>query len=80
MRPTEVTSSGTVAHPLAPRVQHLGGALAREEEDAGVDLRDRVELELERGDDAEVAAAAAERPEQLRLVVAVDAAQLRRRR
>ena len=38
--------------------------------------RDRVELDLERGDDPEVAAAAAQRPEQVGLVVGVDAAEL----
>ena len=71
-----MTSSGTPGDPLAPGVQHLGRALEREEHDAGVDLADREQVELERGDDAEVAAAAAQRPEELGLVVAVDAAQL----
>ena len=68
--PTEVTSSGSDGSPLAPGVQHLGGALDGEEQHAGVDLAHRVEPELERGDDAEVAAAAAQRPEQLGLVLA----------
>ena len=62
--------------PVEPRVQHLGRALPREEQDAGVDLGDRVQLELERRHDAEVAAAAAQRPEQLGLVLVVDAAEL----
>jgi len=53
-----------------PRVQHLRRALPREEEDAGVDVRDRVELELERRDDAEVPAGAPECPEELGLVAA----------
>src|SRR6185312_11005364 len=35
----------------------------------GVDLLQRQQLELDRGDDAEVAAAAAQRPEQLRVVL-----------
>jgi hypothetical protein len=48
---------GNRARPLEPGVQHLGRALPREEEDAGVDVRDRVQLDLERGDDAEAAAA-----------------------
>ena len=44
--------------------------------EAGVDLGQRVEAELERGDDAEVAAAAAQRPEQLGVVVGVGADEL----
>ena len=62
--------------PLVPRVQHLARALVREEQNAGVDLADRVQVELERGHDAEVAAAAAQRPEELGLVRGIDAAQL----
>ncbi len=61
--------------PGVPGVQHLRGALPREEEDAGVDLGDGVQLHLERCDDAEVAAAAPQRPEELCVVVLVDAAQ-----
>ena len=64
---------GRRAGPLVPGVQHLGGPLDREEERPGEDLGDRQQLELERGDDAEVAAAAAQRPEELRVVVGVDA-------
>ena len=53
-------------NPLAPGVQHLGGALEREEQHAGVrPAVDRQQLELERGHDAEAAAAAAQRPEQV---------------
>ena len=59
-----------------PGVHDLGGPLEREEERARVDLRDREQLELERRDDAVVAAAAADGPEQVGLVVVVDAAQL----
>jgi hypothetical protein len=55
-------------------MQHLGRALPREEEDAGMDIGNRVELHLERGDDSEVAAAAVQRPEEVGLVVVVDAA------
>ena len=66
--------SGTLGGPRGPRLQHLLGALEREEERAGHDLGDRVEAELERGHDAEVAAATAHGPEQLGVVVGVDAA------
>jgi hypothetical protein len=52
-------------------VQHLGGALEGKENGAGVQLGDGIDGELDRGDDAEVAAAAAQRPEQLRLVARV---------
>ena len=61
--------------PVPPGVEHLGRPLPREEQRSRVDLRDRVEAELERGHDAEVAAAAAERPEELGLVVGVHAAE-----
>jgi hypothetical protein len=58
-------------------VQDLGAALPGEEEDAGVDRRDRVKVELERRDDAEVAAAAAAQPpEELRLRARVGADEL----
>ena len=73
-RPTEVTLSGTSAVHVGPRLQDLLRALEREEERAGDDLGDREEAELERGDDAEVAAAAAKGPEQLGVVLGVDPA------
>ena len=57
-------------------MQHLGRALPGEEQDAGVDLGDRVQLHLERRHDAEVAAAPAQRPEELGLVLVVDAPEL----
>ena len=64
---------GQVRRDRVPRREDLGGPLVREEHRAGVQLGDRVDLELDRGDDAEVAVAAAQRPEQVRLVLGVDA-------
>jgi hypothetical protein len=57
-------------------VQHLVGALEWEEVRARVELADLDDVELDGGHDAEVAAAAAQRPEQLGLVLGVDADQL----
>ena len=51
--------------PLVPGVEDLARPLDREEERPGEDLRDRQQLELQRGDDAEVPAAAAQGPEEL---------------
>ncbi len=59
-----------------PRVQHLVRALDREEVGACVELLDLDDVELDRGHDAEVAAAAAQRPEQIGLVLGIDADQL----
>ena len=56
---------------LAPRLEHLAGALDRVPEDAGVDPGDAEELQLDRGDHAEAAAAAAKCPEQVRLVLVI---------
>ena len=53
-------------------MEHLGRALEGEEHDSRVQLLDRVDGELERRDDAEVAVPAAERPEELCLVLSVD--------
>ena len=65
-----VSSSGSVAHPVAVEAQHLFGAVAGEEDRAGQHHRaDRMQPELERGHDAEVAAAAAQAPEQLGVLV-----------
>ena len=75
IRAEEVTSSGTGQRPLAPGVHDLGGALPRPPHRAGVELGHGVEGDLHRGHDAEAAAAAAQRPEQVRVVVGVDAAQ-----
>ena len=66
--------------PPPPGVQHFAGALDREEEDAGTRLRDRVKPELDRRHDAEAPATAAERPEQLAVVVRVRADQVALRR
>ncbi len=62
-----------VAGELRPGVEDLALALDRPPEDAGVDLGDGHEPELQRRHDAEVAAAAAEGPEEIGLVVAVGA-------
>ena len=67
---------GRVLRPRRPGREHALGLGPVPEHEAGVDLAQRVELELERGDDAEVAAAAAQRPEQLGIVVRVRADQL----
>ena len=61
--------------PRAPGVQHFGGALDREEQRPGVQLADRVQRHLQRGHHADAAAAAADRPEQVRLVIGVGAAE-----
>ena len=63
-------------HVVVPGVYDLRRPLVREEECAGVDLRHGEQLELERRDDAEGAAAATHGPEQVGLLVVVDAAQL----
>ena len=69
-----VTVSGTVCVHSRQAAKISVGALAGEDQRAAVQLVDREELELERGDDADrVRVAAAQRPEELGLVVAVDA-------
>ena len=55
-------------------LQQLGRALARVHDHPAQDGADRVQLELERGDDPEVAAAAAQRPEQVGVLVGADPA------
>jgi hypothetical protein len=55
-------------------VQHPRTTAPRGRRGRRVEVRDRVELDLERSDDAEVATAAAQRPEQVGVVVGVDAA------
>ena len=60
---------GQRARPLAVEAQNLRGVLARVEDRSRQYRRAHpVEPELERGDDAEVAAAAAQRPEQVRVL------------
>ena len=66
-------ASGAVRHHSTYALEDLGRPLPRPEHRAGVDLGRGVEDELHRGHDAEAAAAAAQRPEQLGLVVAVGA-------
>ena len=75
-RTTEVTSSGTVGRPVAVGADRLGAELGREEQGAGVDLGDRQQLEVQGGDDRVAAAAAAQGPEEVGLVVGVDRARL----
>ena len=71
---------GRVGDELAVEPQHVAGVLELEEHRAAVDVLDRVQPELERGHDAEVAAAAAERPEQVRVLrLAGDVEPCRRR-
>ena len=61
---------GGVGHEVAVEAQQLGGGRARVQDHPRVDDRaDRVQPELERGHDAEVAAAALEAPEQLGVLV-----------
>ena len=61
---------------VPPGVQHLGPAFDGVPQDAGVQLCDWEQPQLQGGDDAEAAAAAAQRPEQVGLVLAVGAAEL----
>ena len=59
---------GRAGGEVAPRAQDLAGLCERVDDQAGVDLgADRMQLELERGHHAEVAAAAAQGPEQVGL-------------
>ena len=64
---------GDVARPLGPGAEHLAGALHRPDQPAGVRLGDGVEGDLDLGDDAEAAAAAPERPEEVRVRLRVGA-------
>ena len=75
-RTTEVTSSGTVGGPVAVGADRLGADLGREEQGAGVDLGDRQQLDVQGGDDRVAAAAAAQRPEEVGVVLGVDGARL----
>ena len=74
MRPSDVTLVRDRLGPLAPGGEDLARrAPTARHQPAGVSSLDRVELELHRGHDAEAPAAAAQRPEQLGLVVGVGA-------
>ena len=65
-----MSSSGAAGGELAVEAQHLGGVVERVEDRPGEhDRPDRVQAVLERRDDAEVPAAAAHAPEQIRVVV-----------
>jgi hypothetical protein len=52
-------------------LEHLVRAVEREEQRPGVELVDGMDGELDRGHDAEVAASAAERPEQVGVMLVV---------
>jgi hypothetical protein len=56
-----------------PRLQHLDCPFLWPEQHARVQLTHREQLQLERSDDAEAPAAAAQRPEEVGLVVGVGA-------
>ena len=56
---------GRLGRPVGPAAQHALGVVAVPDEHAGIRRLDRVEAELEGRDDAEVAAATAQRPEEL---------------
>jgi hypothetical protein len=58
---------GRVHGPAAELLEHRGGLVGRPHQHAGGDVGDRVRLELRRGHDRKPPAAAAQRPEQLRL-------------
>ena len=60
---------GGVLDEVPEEPQQVAGLVELVEEQADIDVVDRVQLELEGGDDPEVAAAAAERPEQVRVLV-----------
>ena len=65
----ELISSGAAGHEVAPRGQHARGILQRvERRRQGDQGPDRVQPELKAGDDAEVAAGAADGPEEVRVL------------
>ena len=59
--------------PFAVAQQHRAGVTPVPHQRARVDLPERDEVELQRGDDAEAPSAAAQRPEQVRVVLVVGA-------
>ena len=75
-RTIEVTSSGDARRPVAVGADRVGADLGREEQRAGVDLGDRQQVDVQRGDDRVAAAAAAQRPEEVGVVLGVDRARL----
>ena len=76
IRKEVVTWSGASTAHAAQAVSTRSASRPVPQHHAGVDLAERVEAELERRDDAEVPAAAAQRPEQLGVVLRVRAHQL----
>jgi hypothetical protein len=56
-------------------VQHLAGALDRPEQRRRVHLSNRQQPQRDGGDDAEVSAAAAHRPKQIRVLISVHSSQ-----
>ena len=67
---TVPSSSGRFGGEVPVEAQHVGGVVGRPEDGSGHHGRaDGVQSEPERGDDAEVAAAASQRPEQIRVFV-----------
>ena len=76
MRPTEVISSGVVSVQSRQAESTSLGVLPGPDQPAGEDGLEREELVLEGRDDAEVAAAAAQREEEVALVGVVDAVEL----
>ena len=65
---------------VAVEAEHLAGRVDRMGDQAAGDHLQRMERVLERGRDTEVAAAAAERPEQVGIGLLVDVEDARRRR
>ena len=63
---------GDVCGPVAVGAERIGAELGRQDQRAGVDLGDRQQVEVQRGDDRVAAAAAAQRPEEVGVVVGVD--------
>ena len=70
MEPDEAAQLlGGLGDVLAVEAQHLVGPVDRVGDRSAVDVRDRVQPVLERGDDPEVAAPAPQRPEQVFVLV-----------
>ena len=67
---------GDAGGPVAVGAHRVGAELGREDEGAGVDLGDREQASVQGGDDRVAAAAAAQRPEEVGVVLGVDRARL----